>query len=162
MNYNYYQGMANQYGRNYGMQGYSQPQFQTNYQQPSQTMGSQQNIQYEPQGQIAIFYASLKEAEGQIVYPNNKVIFIDKDKGMIYVKSTNNDGQSFMQHYKEVKIGQDGEPIIDKEDKIDYSIFATKEQLSGYASIGQYNDLLKEIEQLKRQLGGKNNNGARS
>jgi hypothetical protein len=168
MNYNYYQGMPNLYNRSYGNANYpQQPQYQSPYQpqvnQQMQQPMQQQPMQYEQPIQATILYATLKEAESQIVYPNTKIVFIDKDKGMIYFKGANNDGQSFMKYYKEIEVTDNGEPRIEKqEEKVDYSIFATKEQLNGFVSVDKYNELLDKIEQLKKQIGGKNNGGTRN
>lgn len=155
-NYGYGQYPQTPYARhNYGMPQF-QPQYQ--YQQPQMQPQVQQSIQYEPILQ-GVIYASQREAEGHIVTPNTKILFIDKDKGMSYLKTANNDGQSSMRYFKNIEVRADGTPIeAEKEDAaIDLSTYATKKELGEFVSLKQHNDLLLRVEQLQKMIGGKVN-----
>lgn len=156
MNYAYNNNFSNPYARNYGAPNYVQPQYQ--YQQPQIQQQPQQIIQYEPilQGTI---YASRREAEGHIVNPNTKVLFIDKEKGMSYLKTANNDGQSFMRYFKNIEVRADGTPIEAEreENLIDYSNYVTKKELNEFVSLKQHNQLLLKVEQLQKMMEGKVN-----
>lgn len=145
------------YGNMYGQgQQYvrQQPMQQTQVVQPQQApMQYEMPIQY-------VGYATLKEAEAYILMPNAKAIFIDKANGMYYEKTSNNDGQSFIKHFKEVAIGENQAKESDKpQATIDYSIFAKKEDLGAFVSVDDYGKLLQKVQQLEKQIGGKSNNG---
>lgn len=158
--------MYNPYNPNYvnpyfgNMYGQSQ---QYNRQQPIQQpqmaqQQVQQPMQYETPIQY-VGYANLKEAEAHILFPNQKAIFIDKANGMVYEKVCANDGQSFITHFKRVDLESEKTPLksTEKEKSIDYSTFATKQDLGQFVSLEQYKELANQIEQLKKQLGGRQN-----
>lgn len=151
MNFNnqYY---GNPYMRNFGTQPYMQPQFA---QQPQPTQ-PQQPVQYEIP-LMATIYGTLKEAEGHIVYPNTKILFIDKAKGMSYLKTANNDGQSSMRYFKQVEVLADGTPLKAEETAkpTDLSNFVKKEELGQFVSLEEHNKLLAKFEELKKMIGGK-------
>lgn len=163
MNYNNgnYGGMPFSYQTPYYGNMYGQGQ-QFNRQQPiqqPQMVQPQQTMQYEMPIQY-VGYGTLKEAEAYILMPNAKAIFIDKTNGMYYEKASNNEGQSFIKHFKEVTNGDKTSQEQEKqENTIDYSSFAKKEDLGAFVSVKQYNDLVLKIESLQKQIGGKQNNG---
>lgn len=142
----YYGNMYGQ-GQQYNRQ---QPMQQPQMVQPQQPMQYEMPIQY-------VGYGTLKEAEAYILMPNAKAIFIDKTNGMYYEKASNNEGQSFIKHFKEV--GSKDEKQQEPKETIDYSLFVKKEDLGGFVSVKQYNDLVSKIEALQKQIGGRQNNG---
>lgn len=153
MNYNYNPNFGNPYQRNYGVPNYAQPQYQMQPQQMVQQ--PQQPMQYEVPIQSTI-YATLKEAEGQIMYPNTKILFIDKENGMSYLKSANNDGVSSIRYFKQVEVNADGTPIKPQETapQIDTSEFLKKDALEQYVTIDKYNALLSRLDQIQKQIMG--------
>lgn len=154
MNYGYNPNFTNPYAR-YGMPSYNQPQYQP---QPQQTMPQQQ-----PQPQVVyeipiqnVGYATLKEAEAFIVFPNSKALFIDKEKGMSYLKTANGDGVSSIRYFKQVEVNADGTPLQPQEasPQVDMSDFLKKDALKGYATVEQVNAVLTQIEQIRKQIMG--------
>ena len=141
MNFGYNNGnFANPYARtNYGMPNY----FQQFTQQPQQQM--QQQVQYEMPIQY-LGYGTLQQAETYIISPNSKGIFIDKANGMYYEKTTNNDGVSTIQKFKRVE--DINEQKVEEQKPIDLSNFLTKQD---------YDVLLQKIQQLEKNIGGRNN-----
>lgn len=160
-NYGYPQNYVNPYSRPYNGVGgsYLQPQYapQQPMMQP-QMQQAPQEAQYETPIQATIF-ATLKEAEAKIMYPNSKILFIDVANGMSYLKFANNDGQSFMRYFKNVEVSADGTPLqSQKEEKsVDYSTFATKDDLAQFITVKEHKELLSKIEQLQKLVGGKGN-----
>lgn len=161
MNYRY-GNYTNPYMQPYGLPNYTQPQYQMQSQPMAQPQMAQQQAQQPMQYETPIQYvgyANLKEAEAHILFPNQKAIFIDKANGMVYEKVCANDGQSFITHFKRVDLESEKTPLksTEKEKSIDYSTFATKQDLGQFVSLEQYKELAKQIEQLKKQLGGRQN-----
>lgn len=150
-----YQGYTNPYARQYGVPSYAQPQYAPQPQQmpPQQMAQPQQPMQYETPIQN-VGYATLKEAEAFIVYPNSKALFIDKQKGMSYLKTANNEGLSTIRYFKQVEVNADGTPIepIKDEPKVDLDNFVKKDELGNFVKVESYNELLEEVKTLKRQL----------
>lgn len=142
----YYGNMYGQ-GQQYNRQ---QPMQQPQMVQPQQPMQYEMPIQY-------VGYGTLKEAEAYILMPNAKAIFIDKTNGMYYEKASNNEGQSFIKQFKE--ISPKDEKQQEPKETIDYSLFVKKEDLGGFVSVKQYNDLVSKIEAIQKQIGGRQNNG---
>ena len=146
---NYYnnQNYQNPYARNnYGMPNYMQPQQQMQqFDMPIQYVG----------------YANLKETEAHIIMPNSKAIFIDKGNGVIYEKVCDYNDQSFIKEYKQVVNESENKAVEPRNDSasIDLSTYATKDELCGYVSLKQYNELLSKVEDLKKMIGGKPNVG---
>lgn len=155
MNYGY-NNFNNPYNRPFNIPNYSQPQYPTQPQQPvmqpQQQMPMQQPMQYE----IPIQYVgngTLKEAEGYILFPNQKALFIDKANGMIYEKVSGNDGQSFMSSYKKVEYeGEKKEPATKEASPLDMAEYAKKTDLNGFVTIEQYNELKELYNALNGQL----------
>lgn len=160
MNYNYNQNLYNPYARNFPQPNYGQGQFQQPQQYMQQPIMQQQVQQYETPLQATI-YATLKEAEGHIVYPNTKLLFIDKQNGMSYLKTANNEGQSFMRYFKNIEVTADGKPINETKDNdsIKHSNYVTKDELGAFVSLEQYKELLVKVEQLQKQIMGGRTNG---
>ena len=155
MNYAY-NNFSNPYNRPFNVPNYAQPQYSAQMQQPlmqpQQQMSMQQPMQYE----IPIQYVgngTLKEAEGYILFPNQKALFVDKANGMIYEKVRGNDGQSFMTSYKKVEYdGEKKETPIKEANALDMAEYAKKADLNDFVTIEQYNELKELYNALKGQL----------
>ena len=168
MNYGY-NAYGNPYGR-YGMPNYAQPQYspqpqqmaqpQMPMQQPMVQQPQQQPMQYETPIQF-VGNGTLKEAEAYILFPNQKAMFIDKANGMVYEKISNQDGQSFITHFKRVenKAENQGVETPKEQPTIDLSSYAKKDDLGQFVSLKQYNELLSKFETLQKQVMGARNNG---
>ena len=156
MNYAY-NNFSNPYNRPFNVPNYAQPQYSAQMQQPlmqpQQQMSMQQPMQYE----IPIQYVgngTLKEAEGYILFPNQKALFVDKANGMIYEKVSGNDGQSFMVSYKRVEddtVKKEGENVK-APPAVNMAEYAKKADLSDFVTIEQYNELKELYNALNGQL----------
>lgn len=168
MNYSY-NSYPNNFGRNYNMPMYAQPQYAPQVQQ----MPQQQMVQPQPQPQQPMQYempiqyvgnATLKETEAYILFPNQKALFIDKANGMVYEKVCGVDGQSEITHYKRIDFNAQNQAIEPQNTQpaIDLSNYAKKDDLTAFASVEQYNQLLNKVEQLQKQIGSRNNAGTKT
>jgi hypothetical protein len=138
---------------------YPYPTYQNTYQRqmaniPMQQYQPQPQMQPQPQQPYEIpiqetRYVTRKEAEGFIVFPNTKVLLIDKNEGMAYLKSADNMGQSSTLCFKFEGVNPDGSPLKPQEEKpqIDMNEYIKKSDLAsfGFVTIDQ---LDKAIEKL--------------
>lgn len=161
----YYQ---NPYG-NYGMPNYMQRAYNP---QPQQMAQSQPQIQtQQPQMQMPqqmppmempiqdIKYVNKAQAEAYIVYPNTKVMLIDRDSGIAYVKSADGMGQlSQNDYFRFERVNADGSPIKPQEPtpQVNFDEFIKKDDLQkfGFVNIEQFNALAQKIEQIQKRLEG--------
>ena len=161
--YNGYNNIGNGYQRNYGVPNYIQPQYMQPQQMVQPQMPIQQPIVQQPQPQQPMQYempiqfvgnGTLKEAEAYILFPNQKAMFIDKANGMVYEKISNQDGQSFITHFKRVENKAENQAVETQKEQptIDLSSYAKKDELKGFISVNQYEELLEHIENIKRQI----------
>lgn len=158
----------NSYGLPIGSQRpFMQPQQQQMVQPQQQII--QPSIQ-QPSSLQDFRYGTEKEAEAFIVYPNSYAWFIDPPRGRMYLKSANNAGCSSIDYFKYEQINPDGTPIKQQEteSKIDIGQFVSKEQLKGFATVEQLNQLISQFNALGEKLselqkqyltGGKQNVG---
>ena len=165
-------------------QGYG---YQPTYQQPSYMQRAynpqpQQMTQPQPQPQVQqpmqipqqmppmelpiqdIKYVNKAQAEAYIVYPNTKVMLIDRDSGIAYVKSADSMGQlSQNDYFRFEKVNADGSPIKAQEPtpQVDFNEFVKVKQLKdfGFVTIEQYNSLAQKLEQIQKRLEGVKTNG---
>lgn len=159
--YNGYNNYVNPYARNYGVPNYTQPQFNMQAQQmaqpqmPMQQPQPQQPMQYEMPIQY-VGNGTLKEAEAYILFPNQKAMFIDKANGMVYEKISNQDGQSFITHFKRVENKAENQAVETPKEQptIDLSNYVQKDVLGQFVSLKQYDELLAKFEQLQKQVMG--------
>jgi glucose/arabinose dehydrogenase len=167
--YNGYMNNGNPYARNYGMPTYAQPQYAPQPQQmaqpqmPMQQTQPQQPMQYEMPIQF-VGNGTLKEAEAYILFPNQKAMFIDKTNGMVYEKISNQDGQSFITHFKKVENKAENQAVETPKEQptIDLSSYAKKDDLGQFVSLEQYKELLSKFETLQKQVMGVRPNVATS
>ena len=164
---NYYNNYSNPYMRNYGVPNYGQtqpmvqPQMaqtqQPLVQQPQQPMQYEMPIQYVGNG-------TLKEAEAYILFPNQKAMFIDKANGMVYEKISNQDGQSFITHFKRVENKAENKAVETNKEQptIVLSSYVKKDDLGQFVSLKQYNELKDMFEKLQKQVMGVKPNVATS
>ena len=160
MNYGYSNpSYVNPYARpNYGMPNYGQPQYAPQQMvQPQMPMQqTQQSMQYEMPIQF-VGNGTIKEAEAYILFPNQKAMFIDKANGMVYEKISNQDGQSFITHFKRVENKAENQAVETPKEQptIDLSSYAKKDDLGQFVSLEQYKELLSKFESLQEQINRK-------
>lgn len=114
----------------------------------------QQNMPFGYETQIqAVRLANEEEAKGFIVYPNHIAVFIDDEKGKVYLKTANQAGLSSMKCYKRESDEQPKEPSVKEEEpKIDFGQLVNKEQLKGLVTIEQYSQLAENYKFLEEQM----------
>lgn len=148
--------------QNYGYQpNYQQPNYmQRQYApQPSQMPQNQQQgfnpIQPPPTMETPIQdikFVNRAQAEAYIVFPNTKVMLIDNENGVAYIKTADGMGQTKTDYFRFEQINADGTPI--KADaptpKVDYDNFVT---------VDKFEALQEKFEQLQKRLEVKQNVG---
>lgn len=152
-------GQNNPYSQ-YPYTGYAYPNYgRQNYMQPQQPMAQpqaqvqQQPMQYETPIQDIRFVTS-EEAKAFIVMPNSKALLIDKNGGVAHLKTADNMGQSVTQYFKFEQVNADGSPIKPQEPtpQVDFGQFAKKEELNGFVTIEQYQQLAEQYNSLVEQF----------
>ena len=95
--------------------------------------------QYQAQNQYFqdVRFVTAEEAKGFMVMPNSKVLLIDRQNKVATVKSADPMGQSTTQQFKFDVVGEQAQaqPV--------------------YVTMEQYNDLLTQIESLKKAMEAK-------
>ena len=134
-----------------------QPQVQQPMQMPQQMPPMELPIQ-------DIKYVNKAQAEAYIVFPNTKVMLIDKESGVVYLKTADGMGQSKTDYFRFEPINADGSPIKPQEPipQVNFDEFIKKEDLEkfGFVTVAQYNELAQKLEQIQKQLaGGRQNVG---
>ena len=164
----------------YGYQGYGyQPSYQTpNYMQraynPQPQQMAQPQSQSQPQMQMPqqmqpmempiqdIKYVNKAQAEAYIVFPNTKVMLIDKESGIVYMKTADGMGQTQTDYFRFEKVNADGSPIKPQEPipQVNFDEFIKKEDLEkfGFVTVAQYNELAQKMEQIQKRLEGARTN----
>lgn len=154
--------------QNYGYQPtYQQPNYmQRQYTpQPSQMPQNQQQafapIQTPPPMETPIQdikFVNRAQAEAYIVFPNAKVMLIDTENGMAYIKTADGMGQTQTEYFRFDKVNADGSPIKPQEPtpQVNFNEFVKVEQLKefGFVTTEQYQELCKKMEILQKKLEG--------
>ena len=154
--------------QNYGYQpNYQQPNYmQRGYApQPSQMPQNQQQvftpIQTPPPMETPIQdikFVNRAQAEAYIVFPNTKVMLIDTENGMAYIKTADGMGQTQTEYFRFDKVNADGSPIKPQEPtpQVNFNEFVKVEQLKdfGFVTTEQYKELWQKMEMLQKKLEG--------
>lgn len=126
--------------------GYGYPQYNNNM------MGYGQYNQDVQNNDIIVKYGTQKEAEPFIVPPTKSAIFLNKASGEIYVKSTDNMGNSSFATFKQVFLSDNStdtqKPVIDPKE------FVKRDDLKGFASKEDVESLLAKIKELEGKVVG--------
>lgn len=159
MNYNY-----NPY-QNYGM--YQQPTYQQQMTQPQMMQQTQQQYQqtkYDAPIQD-IKFVTADEAKAYIVMPNTKVMLMDRDKSIFYIKSADSLGKSTLEGFKysrlEDESAQSVSPQIDTKDFIRredlqsvLSGFLTREDVKDFITKDELKGIDNKLENFQKQMLG--------
>jgi hypothetical protein len=167
----------------YGYQGYGYqtPYGTPNYMQraysPQTPQVAQPQPQVQPQAQMPmaqqmtpmempiqdIKYVNKAQAEAYIVFPNTKVMLIDKESGIVYLKTADGMGQSKTDYFRFEPINADGTPLKPQEPipQVNFDDFIKKEDLEklGFVTMSQYQELAQRLEQIQKRLEGAKPNG---
>lgn len=119
---------------NYQMAQQPQQQFQMQQQQttqqPTQPQQTQQQTQYDRPIQDVRFVESGKDAEDYILLPNMRVMLIDRNNSMFYIKSADSLGITTNEAYKFSKLNNKSSDNVSRE--IDTKDFVKTQDLKGY------------------------------
>ena len=147
---------------NYMQRGYApQPSQMPQFQQMAQTpMTIPQPVEMPIQD---IKFVNRAQAEAYIVFPNTKVMLIDTENGMVYIKTADGMGQTQTDYFRFDKVNADGSPIKPQEPtpQVNFNEFVKVEQLKdfGFVTIEQYNALAQKLDQMQKKLEGVKPNG---
>lgn len=160
-----YNSMPSYGQRAYGAQQQPTPQAQPQI-QPQMQMQMTQPITPMDMPIQDIKYVNKAQAEAYIAYPNTKVMLIDKESGLVYIKTADGMGQSKTDYFRFEPINADGSPIKPQEPipQVNLDDYIKREDLGklGLVSIEQFNQLSQKIEQIQKQIsGGKPNVGTK-
>lgn len=157
-------GYPQSYGSpNYMQRGYSpQPPQMPQTQVQAQQMGMAQQMTPMEIPIQDIKYVNRAQAEAYIVFPNTKVMLIDKESGLVYVKTADGMGQTQTDYFRFERVNADGSPIIPPEPvpQINFDDFIKKEDLEklGFVTFSQYNELAQKLDQIQKRLEGAKQN----
>ena len=142
-------GQQNPYAQ-YPYTGYAYPNYGgRQFMQPQQAqMAQPQQVQQQPMQPVmpTLCYAKMEEAKPYIITePNSSMLFIDRNAGKALLKTTDNVCNSYPRYFNIIETDENGNPLQAKKEKpsIDFSQFVT---------ISQYNDLVSQLEALKKVL----------
>ena len=163
-----YQGYG--YPQNYATPNYMQRQYAPQPQQMMQPkMAMQTQVPMPNQIPIEIPIQDIKfvnkaQADAYIVFPNTKVMLIDRDGGFVYVKTADGMGQTQTDYFRFDRVNADGTPIKAQEPipQVNFEEFIKKDDLEkfGFVTVSQYNELAQKLEQIQKQIaGGRQNVG---
>jgi hypothetical protein len=152
------------YQPSYAPQNYAQRAFQ---QQPIQTPQPQPQMpptaQIQPSAPIDLPIQDIKfvnkaQAEAYILYPNTKIMLIDTENGVAYIKTADSMGLCKTDYFRFEKTNADGAPLKPQEptQNINFDDFIKKDQIGslGFATVEQYNALAQKLEQIQKRLEG--------
>jgi hypothetical protein len=156
-----YGGIPNYAPRQYQPQSQPMAQTQPQVQQPIQMPQQMPPMELPIQD---IKYVNKAQAEAYIVFPNTKVMLIDKESGIVYVKTADGMGQTQTDYFRFDKVNADGSPIKPQEPvpQVNFDEFIKKEDLEnfGFVTVSQYDELAQKLEQIQKQIsGGRQNVG---
>lgn len=144
-NNQYRYGFPNASTYNYG---YQNPIMQQPFMQQPQMTQQAVPVQTQPYDIPIqeVRFVNADEANAFIVMPNTKVMLIDKNNGVVYVKSADAMGQSSKELYKFEKVDS-LDAVSSKE-----SNFVKKDDLAGFAEKADIKELVDRIDRLQKQI----------
>ena len=130
---NYNNPYINNYGGYYPQNNYSQPSYNNYNYQPM--MAQQQMSQIQQPNYLPLTYVNGEEgAKAYIVSPNTTIYLRDSDSNKLFIKSSDSNGKYTIEGYELVKIGENTQKSPNLSEKIDTSIFISKDELSALES----------------------------
>lgn len=146
----------NNYGfNNYGMNTQSFPSYQPNFGtvQPQNNFGqARQGVSYNSPSDypfLGVKFVNEQEANSFTLDPNTRILLMDKNNQVFWVKWTDSMGSSSMEKYRFERCDVQQQEQVPQ---IDVSNFATKDDLKGFAKaedlavLKEFNDKLERLE----------------
>lgn len=121
---------------------YNYNPYQNYYQQPQQIMQPQQNNTM-PFNDVR--FATIEEAKAYIMLPNTKVMFMDRDNSVFYIKSADSLGKSTIEAFKFARI--ENNPIENVSHENFVKIEDLKDYLKDFVTRDEFNDIFKKNEE---------------
>lgn len=151
---------------NYMQRGYAPQVPQVPQSQPQQNMQPQMSMPQQMRPMELpiqdIKFVNKAQAEAYIVFPNTKVMLVDTENGMAYIKTADGMGQTQTDYFRFDRVNADGSPIKPQEPtpQVDFNQFIKREDLEkfGFVTIEQYNALAQRLEQIQKRLEGAKQN----
>lgn len=159
MNYSY-----NPYLNNNQSYGSYQPSYQPTYQsmmqnsmtQPNAVQQNQQanqqqaNTQYDKQIQDVRF-VSEKDAHDYILLPNTRVMLIDRDNSVFYIKSADSLGTQTMEAFKFTKLKEKANDVVSS---IDTKDFVKREDIANFITKDELKEFEIKLDKFQKQIIG--------
>lgn len=128
--------------------------------QPIQQINNQQQTNYTTPNDypISIKFATEAEALSHIPMPNTRIMFMDRNNNVFWIKWADSMGTAGIEKYEFRRVDNTNETQQKKENNIDTSMFVKQEDISkfGFITQTQFNDTLnsfkKEIETLRKEI----------
>lgn len=111
------------------------------YGYPQYSMGYPQYNQVQEQNDIIVKYGTRKEAEPFIVPPTRSAVFLNKVDGEVYVKSTDNMGNSSFATFKQVILSDN--PTETQKAVLDPKEFVSRQE---------FDNLLEKLKELEAKV----------
>lgn len=121
---------------------YNYNPYQNYYQQPQQIMQPQQNNTM-PFNDVR--FATIEEAKAYIMLPNTKVMFMDRDNSVFYIKSADSLGKSTIEAFKFARIENNQIENVSHENFV--KIEDLKDYLKDFVTRDEFNDIFKKNEE---------------
>lgn len=118
-----------------------------------QTTPQQQTTEDVPFNDIK--FVTEDEAKGYILFPNTRVMLLDRDKSVFYIKTADSLGKSTLEGYKYAKLEDkstegvsheiDTKDFVKTQDMKDYlSNFITKDDMKNFITKEEFDNVIKE------------------
>ena len=130
------------------------PNYNYNQQRPVQPMTPQpQTTEDVPFNDIK--FVTEDEAKGYILFPNTRVMLLDRDKSVFYIKTADSLGKSTLEGYKYTRLEDkssdnvsreiDTKDFVKTQDMKDYlSNFITKDDMKNFITKEEFDNVIKE------------------
>ena len=131
------------------------PNYNYNQQRPMQMQTTPQPQTTEDVPFNDIKFVTEDEAKGYILFPNTRVMLLDRDKSVFYIKTADSLGKSTLEGYKYTKLEDkssdnvsheiDTKDFVKTQDMKDYlSNFITKDDLKDFITKEEFDNVIKE------------------
>lgn len=123
---------------------YNYNPYQNYYQQPQMVQPQQTNMPFND-----VRFATIEEAKAYIMLPNTKVMFMDRDNSVFYIKSADSLGKSTIEAFKYARTENNPNESVSHEiDTKDFvKIEDLKDYLKGFVTRDEFNDIFKKNEE---------------
>lgn len=138
--------------------GFGQSQFGAVSPLNNNTRNMTGNYQYKENAFQDVIYGTIDEAKGWIIAPNTKVMIVDVDKSMFYIKSADIMGKPTLECFRYFKVSdEDDKGFVSAEPKefvkpSELNEFVKKAEIENYVTSNDFKKVLTEIDKLKKRI----------